>query len=290
MEMIKKQNLGVEVEFRGITRKEAARAIADKFGWRTPQFESSYSTWYTIDDTGRKWKIVRDGSITAPDSQKCELVTPILKYEDIELLQEVIRTIRKAGGRRHSSCGIHVHVNKENHNSKTLRNLVNIMYSKEDLIYEALNISHERKTNWCRPVREDFVEKTNDQKPELNGLADLWYEETPDYRNNRYNSTRYRGLNLHNVWYKNTVEFRYFNSTMHAGKVKAYIQFCLAVSAQAIRQKYARANKTQTDNPKYTFRTWLLRLGLNGDHFKTARLHLLRNLEGNSAWRDRETA
>lgn len=288
--MIKKQNFGVEVEFRKITRKKAAEAIADKFGWQIPQYEGSYSTWYTRDNKGRKWKVLRDGSITAPDDEKCELVTPKLEYEDIELLQEVIRTIRKAGGRRHSSCGIHVHVDKANHNSKSLRNLVNIIYSKEDLIYEALNVSYSRKERWCKPVRENFVEKTNDRKPELNGLADFWYEETSDSRNSKYNDTRYRGLNLHNVWYKNTVEFRYFNSTMHAGKVKAYIQFCLAVSAQAIRQKYARANKTQTDNPKYTFRTWLLRLGLNGDHFKTARLHLLRHLEGNSAWRDRETA
>ncbi|HRV29961.1 MAG TPA: virulence associated protein, partial [Spirochaetia bacterium] len=43
-------------------------------------------------------------------------------------------------------------------------------------------------------------------------------------------------------------------------------------------------------NEKYTFRTWLLRLGLIGDEFKTARLHLLDHLEGCIAWKDPQQA
>lgn len=45
-------------------------------------------------------------------------------------------------------------------------------------------------------------------------------------------------------------------------------------------------SKTHSDNEKYTFRTWLLRLGMIGEEFKTARQHLLKNLEGNIAWKD----
>ena len=93
-------------------------------------------------------------------------------------------------------------------------------------------------------------------------------------------------LNLHSVFNKGTIEFRLFNSTLHAGEVKAYIQLCLAISHQALVQKSARKTKTQSDNEKYTFRTWLLRLGLIGDEFKTARQHLLKNLDGNIAWKD----
>ena len=84
----------------------------------------------------------------------------------------------------------------------------------------------------------------------------------------------------------NKIEFRLFNSTLHAGEVKSAIQLCLAISHQALIQKSARHAKTQSDNEKYTFRTWLLRLGLIGDEFKTARHHLLKNLEGNIAWKD----
>ena len=88
------------------------------------------------------------------------------------------------------------------------------------------------------------------------------------------------------VFQKGTVEFRLFNGTLHAGKIKAYIQFCLAIGAQALNQSCASRRKTQTSNEKYTFRTWLLRLGLNGEEFATARQHLLANLPGCIAWKD----
>lgn len=88
------------------------------------------------------------------------------------------------------------------------------------------------------------------------------------------------------MFQKGTVEFRLFNGTLHAGKIKAYIQFCLAIGAQALNQTCASRRKTQTTNEKYTFRTWLLRLGMNGDEFATARQHLLSNLPGCIAWRD----
>ena len=47
-----------------------------------------------------------------------------------------------------------------------------------------------------------------------------------------------------------------------------------------------KASSNLPNNKKYTFRTWLLRLGLNGDEFATARKHLLANLPGCIAWRD----
>jgi hypothetical protein len=105
-----------------------------------------------------------------------------------------------------------------------------------------------------------------------------------------YSQTRYRALNLHAVWQKGTVEFRLFNATLHAGEVKTYIQLCLAINNQALTQTSAAYKETVTTNDKYTFRTWLIRLGLNGDEFETARHHLLKNLNGNIAWRERAAA
>ena len=53
-----------------------------------------------------------------------------------------------------------------------------------------------------------------------------------------------------------------------------------------LTQKSASYTRTQSTNEKYTFRTWLLRLGLIGDEFKTARKCLLEHLDGNIAWKD----
>lgn len=113
----------------------------------------------------------------------------------------------------------------------------------------------------------------------------LWYN-GDSRRNVHYDYSRYHALNLHSVFSKGTVEFRMFNSTLHAGEVKSYIQLCLAISHQALVQQRAMRTRTHSENEKYTFRTWLLRLGLIGDEFKTARQHLLKNLEGNIAWKD----
>lgn len=121
-------------------------------------------------------------------------------------------------------------------------------------------------------------------------VADIWYAGYSDSRSAHYNPSRYHAVNLHSVFTKGTVEFRCFNSTLHAGKVKAYVQFCLAVSYQAITQKCASSKVTVSDNEKYTFRCWLLRMGLIGDEFATCRKFMLENLDGDIAWRYGQSA
>ena len=81
------------------------------------------------------------------------------------------------------------------------------------------------------------------------------------------------------------MEWRCFNSTLHAGRAKAYVNLCLAMSAQAINQRCSVMRKTISDNELFTFRVWLVRMGLNGPEFKTTRDHLLANLSGNRSWR-----
>ena len=91
---------------------------------------------------------------------------------------------------------------------------------------------------------------------------------------------------MHSVFYHGTVEWRLFNSTLHAGEAKANIILAMAISAQAINQKYTQFKKTPVgDNPAFTFRTFLLRLGLIGPEYKNVRMHLLKNLPGDKAWR-----
>ena len=295
---MKTQTFGIEIEVTGITREEAAKAIAAHFGTEAEYTGGAYNAYAVKDNTGRTWKLMSDSSIraeartgTATSAHKVELVSPICTYEDIETVQEITRQLRKAGAKANSSCGIHIHIGMGNHTPKTLRNLANLVASKEDMIYEALAIKSSRQ-GYCQRADENFIKSLNAKKPEtLTGLADLWYAAyTSESRSNHYNSSRYRLLNFHSIFRIGTVEFRAFNSTTHAGKIKAYIQFALAMSHQALTQKSASSRKTQTTNSKYTFRTWLLRLGMIGDEFKTARTHLLANLKGDIAWRETPVA
>ena len=88
----------------------------------------------------------------------------------------------------------------------------------------------------------------------------------------------------------NNIEIRAFNSSLNAGVLRAYISLVLAVSNQALTQKSASPRVTQSENPRYTFRCWLIRIGLNGDEYKNCRKHLLSHLEGNIAWLHPEDA
>ena len=291
------QRFGIEIEMTGITRKKAAEAIAEYFGTESFYLGTYYKTYGAKDRQGRTWKATFDSSIIAQkksggrtvraaDEYKCEVVSPILTYEDMADLQEIIRQLRHKGAFVNSQCGIHIHVDASRYTPQTLRNLVNIIASKEDILYKALRIDPAR-LRWCKKTNEKLLEAINRRKPQtMEALKDIWYAGSTRGRDEHYNDTRYHGLNLHSTFTKGTVEFRLFNSTTHAGEIKAYIQFCLAVSHQALTQKKASARKTVTDNEKYAFRCWMLRLGLSGDEFKTCRLHFLKHLEGNSAWRN----
>lgn len=303
---IKNQCFGVEIEFTGITRKQAAETLATYFGTQPLYYGSSYDTWGVEDSLGRTWKFMSDSSIrpekksrgryisTTELEYRVEFVTPKLSYEDMNTFQEAIRALRNAGGKVNASCGMHVHVDGANHNQQSLKNLLSIMYSKEDILFKALQVNENRVRQWCQKVREPMLQQMRKQldsseTKNLNRLENIWYEGA-DGSHEHYNWTRYYACNLHSMFYRGTVEFRMFNSTLHAGRAKAYVNLCLAISAQSINQRSSVMRKTISDNELFTFRVWLVRMGLNGEEFKTTRDHLLANLEGNKAWRyDRDS-
>ncbi|MCD8300214.1 MAG: amidoligase family protein [Clostridiales bacterium] len=300
---MKNQTIGVEIEMNSITREKAARLAAAYFG--TGRYENTagrngYYTWSAWDADGREWKFQRDVSIAGPDNEKCELVTPILTYADMELLQELVRQLRHAGAKSDADrgCGVHIHVGANGHTAQTLRTLANIMASHESLLAEALNLDGGRMRTYCKTVDPRFLEQLNRRKPKtMAQLADIWYGSLgEDYgRGHHYNGSRYHMLNLHSTFTKGTVEFRLFQfdsptqerkGGLHAGQLKSYIQLCLALSQMAKTIKTASPKPQQTENPKYAMRTWLLRLGFIGDEFATARDLLTRRLDGDAAFRN----
>ena len=307
IENMKNQTIGVEVEMNNITRRDAAKVAAEHFGtgrYEDTAYRNGYYTWSAWDAQGREWKFQRDVSIQGPDSERCELVTPILRYEDLPLLQELVRKLRKAKAKSDASrgCGVHIHIGANGHDAKTLRNLANIMASHESLIATALNIDHIRIARYCRTVNPEFLRRLNQAKPTtMAKLADIWYESNgAGYnRDAHYNDSRYHMLNLHATFTKGTIEFRLFQfdepgngrkGGLHAGQLKSYIQLCLALSQMAKDLKSASPKPQQTENPKYAMRTWLLRLGFIGDEFETARDFLTRRLPGDAAFRTERTA
>ncbi len=291
---------GIEIELTGITREQAAGVAAEFLQGTYSEGGTYYDTKEVTAPDGRVWKFMYDGSIHCQKKQgrqkvaagrdySVELVSPILVYrEDIETLQELVRRIRKAGGFTNSSCGIHVHLDGQDHTPRSLRNFINIIASKNDLFYKALQIEPARM-NYCKKMDSILVEKINRRKPTTMGqIESLWYEGYSESRGTHYHNSRYHFLNLHSFFNGHrTVELRGFNSELHAGRIRSYIVLALALNKQALTQKCASAKKPQTDNEKFAMRTYLNRIGFIGEEFANCREHLTAHLDGSAAWRFR---
>lgn len=81
------------------------------------------------------------------------------------------------------------------------------------------------------------------------------------------------------------ISFSFWNATLNADEIQTYITLAKQMAEQAKAQKRVLRTEKQTDNEKYAFRCFLLRLGFIGDNFKTERKVLLSRLSGNGAYR-----
>lgn len=296
IETMKTLTFGVEIETVGASRQSLARAVASAFPGSTVAYEGGgYDKWAVTLADGRKWTVVSDASLTGGRGHlNGEVVTPICTWADIEGVQAAIRALRtEAHAKVDESCGIHVHIGvpADRFDTAAILRLAKLVYSQEALIFAALAVRTARRQRYTQAVDDAFLRRAAATRPsDRAALAATWYGDGESERNARthYHQSRYRGLNLHSVFYRGTAEFRYFEGTLHAGQVKAYIQLCLALATKALTSSGAMARRREF-NPataKYDFRVFLLRLGLIGPEFKTARTHLMAHLQGSAAWRN----
>ena len=210
---LKDQCFGVEVELTGITRQAAAQALAEYF--ETQHIGGIYDAWAVTDLKGKTWKLMSDSSIRTERRTESgyqsigspfyqvEMVTPKLTYDELPKFQECVRCMRRAGGKVNNSCGLHVHVDAANHNRQSLKNLIGIMYSKEDMLFKALQVNEARASRWCQKVREPMLREarklSSDETHDLTKLESIWYEGVSG-SHEHYNWTRYYALNLHSVF------------------------------------------------------------------------------------------
>jgi hypothetical protein len=275
-EALRSFRFGIEIETLGLATHAAAAALAAGEGWTT-----GYGSNEARDPQGRTWKAVRDGSLPGTHA---EIVSPILGYGDIEMLQEAVRRLRRAGATAPtSSTGIHIHVSNADGNrfdTPTLRRLAQAIWSQEEIILKALATDPNR-SRYCRPTPGGFISALRSARATSTVRA-AWYREANGRRPSRYDSSRYHAVNLNSAFWRGTVEFRWFNGSLHAGEIKTYIQFALALCAKnkVTRQTVSRRRTYNPTTARNDMRILVKSLGLVGDEFKTARHHLTKNLPG----------
>ena len=82
------------------------------------------------------------------------------------------------------------------------------------------------------------------------------------------------------------VTFPWFTETPEPEAIKAYTHFIAALCKMSKDLKRVNATEREVDNEKYAFRCFLLRLGFIGNEYKAERKILLKNLSGNSSWKN----
>lgn len=148
----------------------------------------------------------------------------------------------------------------EGHDVRSLENLIYMLYSRQELIKKALNFTDDM-------LDKEFVEELKDSPP--TSIEDF------------INLARGECYGIY--FDQDTIIFT--SHLTEPNEIKAFTDLIGLVNVKAKELKYTSHKPVQTDNEKYAFRTWLMRLGMIGSEYKVTRKVLLQNLSGNSAFR-----
>jgi hypothetical protein len=281
---------GVEIEWLSATvgdRSNVAAVVAARL--TEDGFDCHASGNYVLvklasTGTYEKFNFVYDGSCPFGG----EMVTPILKMADMGILQSVTRGLKTAGCKTSSnydSSGIHVHVGAQDLTIDQVRNLARYTNAWESHIKSAVNTAPARR-RWCKDMDQAFVTRLEGKKGNWTraDLDSAWYDTHSGHygKTRKYHTSRYQGLNLHALFTNGTVEFRYFDATTHAGKVRSYVELCLGLVARAKAAKTATSKRkdfsaTTADECSASMNSLFAFLEMTGTDRKTARHHLKNN-------------
>lgn len=156
----------------------------------------------------------------------------------------------------------------EAHKPESIINLVNTIFSKGTLISKATGGTFSVSEELVQELQEGHYLQTEDVIRKVDGEGGL------------------TGISFAD----DKVTFDGFPETDDPDTLKAWMAFAAAVNSACIKQKHVRAKLTDEPNEKFAFRTWLTRLGMNGQELKTERGILYRNLSGHTAFRTEEDA
>jgi len=159
------------------------------------------------------------------------------------------------------------------HTGSSLRNLVNMIYSRGPLLGKATggNFHVEKELvdalqdDSCIATVQNFLKALTEYGQAHESMAGIQITEEQ-------------------------ITFTGFPVPADKAHADAFCQLAALMNGMALSQKRIQAKEVNTDNEKYAFRIWLLRLGMNGDDYKSTRKLLMENLGGHAAFRTPEEA
>mgnify|MGYP000963956296 FL=1 len=218
-------------------RKEKIKILGKHLGIK-PKYLGVPSFAYEVGD----FTITREGTI-------------IDKTGDEMKLDEILNSSGETTETEFDS--IEISFPMEGHDERTIKNLLNMIYSKQSLIKKVFDCS------------ENIVEKELiDEISTLESLSEIL---------TTINKENCKGIDFNDE----KLTFNFIN-----GDIQTSSEFLSLLIKKAKELQYTSSKPIETDNDKYTFRTWLIRLGMIGPEYKAHRKTLLSSLTGSSAFRN----
>lgn len=234
-------NIGIEIEFTGVTTKDVAYALENLWGtYYKSELDDKHPgrTKYIIHDSKEKeWIICEDHSLRPTRGMEvlsnqdytymCELVTPVLDTENLSELFKVMALITNMGGVTNETCGCHIHIDNKEDDIEWLNALFTKALTEQHSIFEALGTSVKR-SRYCKLYPNDFIQKYKELDVKtIHEFKCFLYKELGEKRSwdAIRNPARYYWLNMDSIEKRNTIEFRAFNSTLSPIVIQAYVDF-----------------------------------------------------------------
>jgi hypothetical protein len=233
------RKFGIEVEYVG-DNPSVISAI------REGGLSSRDSMHSYMGHSNSEWIVKTDASV----NHGGELVSPPLDFDNPEARQQVttaVNALLGVGCRPDDSTGIHVHIDCSDLTVKQLVAVVKNFTKFEDVLYRIacsgwLNMRSGART-YARPLdraRAEAIAKARTMEEIQRGY---YGGGTYERHSHHGDQSRYCGINLHSFFYRGTVEFRIFNSSMNAERVQAYIALCMALVQDARNGNSRSINK-----------------------------------------------
>lgn len=210
--------------------------------------------------------LIAEGLILAP----AEPETEEADEEPVEAEEATTEAQEAQHGEETDEGSLTISLPLAGHTGSSLRNLVSMLYSRGRLISKATGGAFGCTEALCDALKEDACTVTTERL--IQAVADFESE----------NGKALTGLSFE----EDKVSFTGFPFTEDAEKVQAFQQLVCQMNKLAKGQKRTLAREVDESNERYIFRIWLIRLGMAGSEFKTARKVLLSPLSGNAAFKD----
>ena len=244
-------------------RKEAAARLAEITG-----AESRYTKVPRCAYEVGPYTIEKDGSITVAEDAD---LAPLQALADEGLVEpfEAPATEPAAEETEEEPINLTVEVPMKHHNGATLRNLINLIYTRAGLLNKALGTGFRVDEELIEALKDDACTLTTESL--LQAIRDFEAE----------HGKAIDGL----TFTPEGITFASLPETTDAEKLRTFTILAGMMNKQALDQKRIQAKAVNEENEKYALRIWLTRLGMNGAEFKEARKVLMANLTGHCAFR-----